>query len=196
MDTLYLICAILGATVLVGQFLLGLFGVGHETDADHDCAFHHDSANSDHGASWFAGMLSIRAITSAIMLFGLCGLAATSAGEDVMSSLGVACLGGVGAMVLVAQLMKFLHGLAEEGNVKIERSVGKPATVYLTVPPGRAHAGKVQMRLQNRTVEYQAVTAHPDPLPTGSKVTVVSVINSDTVEVTPEPLSSKGHHHE
>ncbi len=185
MDTIYLVCAVLGATLLLGQFLLSLAGIGHETDVDHD--FHGDTSHGDHGASWFAGMLSVRAITSALMLFGLCGMFAVSSGRDVAGSLGLALIGGAGGLVLVAQLMKMLHGLAEEGNVRIERSVGKPATVYLTVPGNRAYPGKVQLRLQNRTVEYQAVTAHPDPLPTGARVKVVAVINSDTVEVSPEP---------
>jgi hypothetical protein len=192
MDTIYLVCAILGATLLLGQFLLSLLGIGHETDADHD--FHGDSSHGDHGASWFAGMLSVRAVTSALMLFGLCGMFAVSSGRDVAGSLAIACLGGAGGLLLVAQLMKTLHGLAEEGNVRIERSVGKPATVYLTVPANRAYPGKVQMRLQNRTVEYQAVTAHPDPLPTGARVKVVAVINSDTVEVSPEPPAEAASH--
>jgi hypothetical protein len=189
-DTIYLVCAILGGTLLVGQFLFSLIGVGHDTDHD----FHTGACDADHGASWFAGALSLRAITSAVMLFGLCGMFATSSGRGVGNSLGLALLGGVGGLVLVAQLMKMLHGLAEEGNVRIERSVGKSASVYLTVPGNRANAGKIQLRLQNRTVEYQAITAHPDPLPTGACVKVVAVVNSDTVEVSPEIHAEATHH--
>jgi hypothetical protein len=119
---------------------------------------------------------------------------AVASGRDVEGSLGLAFLGGAGGLLLVAQLMKMLHGLAEEGNVRIERSVGKPATVYLSVPGNRAYPGKVQMRLQNRTVEYQAVTAHPQPLPTGARVKVVAVVNSDTVEVSPESPAEAASH--
>jgi len=183
-DTIYLVCAILGGTLLLGQFLFSLFGLGH--DIDHDATLHDGSSDSDHGSSWFAGMLSLRAITSAVMLFGLCGLFAISSGRGISGSLGLAAFGGFCGLLLVAQLMKMLHGLAEEGNVRIERSVGKSASVYLTVPGNRSNAGKVHLRLQNRTVEYQAITAHPDPLPTGACVTVVAVVNSDTVEVSPE----------
>lgn len=182
MDTVYLVCAVVGGTLLVGQFLLSLVGVGHETDADHGGSFHD---GGDHGSSWFAGILSVRAITAALMLFGLSGLAAAAAGRDSTTSVLIALLGGVATLLVVAQLMRMLHGLAEEGTARIERSVGKPATVYLTVPANRASAGKVHLKLQNRTVEYQAVTAHSDPLPTGALVTVVAVVNSDTVEVSP-----------
>jgi hypothetical protein len=188
-DTFYLVCAIIGGTLLLGQFLLSLLGIGH--DVDHDASVHTDG---DHGSSWFAGVLSLRAITAAIMLFGLSGLWANYDGREVGASLAFACLGGGAGLLLVAQLMRFLHGLAEEGNVQIESSVGRPATVYLTIPGKLASAGKVQLELQNRTVEYQAVTAHPDSLPTGSRVTVVAVVNSDTVEVTPEPLAEVNPH--
>ena len=187
MDTFYLVCAIIGGTFLVGQFVLSLLGIGH--DVDHDV-----HVDSDHGSSWFAGVLSLRAITAAIMLFGLCGMWASYSGRELTASLAFACLGGVAGLLLVAQLMHFLHGLSEEGNVQIESSIGKPATVYLTIPGKLASAGKVQLELQNRTVEYQAVTAHPDSLPTGSRVTVVAVVNSDTVEVTPEPIAEANPH--
>lgn len=193
MDTVYLVCAVIGGTMLVGQFLLSLFGVGHETDAGHDASFH-DGGDGDHGSSWFAGVLSLRAVTAALMLFGLCGLAASAAERDSTTSLLIALLGGVATLIVVAQLMKMLHGLAEEGTVRIERSVGRPATVYLTVPANRASAGKVHLKLQNRTVEYQAVTAHSSPLPTGALVTVVAVVNSDTVEVSPGTPSEANPH--
>jgi hypothetical protein len=189
MEAVYLTCAIVGGTLVVGQFLLSLFGLGHDADAaGHDASFHGDLHHDGdtHGSSWFAGMLSFRAITSALTLFGLCGLAAQSASQAPMDTLFIALLGGVAALVLVAQLMRMLHGLSEEGTVRIARSLGKPATVYLTVPAGKTSAGKVQLRLQNRTVEYQAITAHPEPIATGARVTVVGVVNADTVEVAPE----------
>lgn len=189
MDTFYLVCAVIGGTLLVGQFVLSLMGIGH--DVDHDLS---GGSDGEHGSSWFAGVLSVRAISAAVMLFGLCGLWANYDGREVLPSLAFACLGGVAGLLLVAQSMRFLHGLAEEGNVQIESSVGRPATVYLTIPGKLVRAGKVQLEIQNRTVEYQAVTAHPDSLPTGSRVTVVAVVNSDTVEVTPEPLAEAKPH--
>ena len=186
MDTIYITCAALGGTLMLGQFLLGLFGLGHHLDGpDHDTSFHADGTT--HDSSWFAGMLSFRAIVAAVTLFGLCGLAAGSAGRSPGNTFGIALVGGAAALFLVAQLMRLLSGLAEDGTAQIDNSIGEPATVYLTVPAGRVSAGKVHLRLQNRTVECQAVTAHPEPLPTGARVMVVAVIGPDTVEVTPEP---------
>jgi hypothetical protein len=61
--------------------------------------------------------------------------------------------------------------------------VGLPATVYIPIPAGSKGAGKVQLSMQNRIVEYQAVTDDAEPLKTGDKVEVIGVMNSDTVQV-------------
>ncbi len=49
-----------------------------------------------------------------------------------------------------------------------------PAVVYVPIPGKRAGAGKVTFRLQNRLVEYQAVTEDDTRLTTGEKVIVVA----------------------
>jgi hypothetical protein len=74
--------------------------------------------------------------------------------------------------------------LRAEGTARIGRALGSPATVYLRIPANRSGAGKIQLNLQNRTMEYEAVTSG-DEIPTGAKVTVVGIVASDTVEVRP-----------
>jgi hypothetical protein len=80
-------------------------------------------------------------------------------------------------------LMLLLYRLGQDGSVRIQRSVGQCGTVYIPVPGGRAGTGKVQLQVQNRIMEYQAMTSHPEKLATGAKVVVVDVINPTTVEV-------------
>ncbi|HEV3117654.1 MAG TPA: hypothetical protein VGY58_11405, partial [Gemmataceae bacterium] len=55
-------------------------------------------------------------------------------------------------------------------------------TVYVAIPGQKTGVGKVTLRLQNRTVEYQAVTPHQQ-LATGNKVVVTAVLSPDTLEV-------------
>jgi len=201
-ETVYLTCAIAGGTLLVCQFLLGLLGFGHhDTGTDHDLGggdhdFHgaggHD-AHGDHDAhgshdahhSWFVGMLTFRSVVAALTIFGLAGLASTvNFKHEPQVSLAIALAAGAGTLFGVAYLMRMLHRLKSDGTVRIERAVGQCGTVYLTIPGQKAGVGKVTLTLQNRTVEYQAVTAHP-LLPTGSKVVVTAVLGPDTVEVAP-----------
>src|SRR5688572_4010499 len=118
MENFYLICAVVGGTLLVGQFLLGLLGLGHDGDsADHDASFDADHDADGHGSAWFAGVLSFRAIVAAVTLFGLSGLAANAAGRDSTTSFAVAFGGGLAGLLLVASLMRALAGLAEDGTV-------------------------------------------------------------------------------
>jgi hypothetical protein len=60
--------------------------------------------------------------------------------------------------------------------------VGKAGAVYLRIPANRSGSGKITLNLQNRTMEYQAVTAG-EAIPTGANIVVVGVVGPDTVEV-------------
>ena len=73
--------------------------------------------------------------------------------------------------------------LTSSGNERIGFTIGKHATVYVPIPAESAGLGKVQVNLQNRTVEYQAISEESEPLRTGETVEIVEVKNSDTVAV-------------
>jgi hypothetical protein len=194
METVYTVCAAVGGTLLVCQFLLSVLGIGgHHEFGGHDVHpdLHGDGAHGaahggdqEHAHSWFISLLSFRALVAALTFFGLVGLAGTSSAWEQPLPLLVALAAAAGAILLVGTLMKTLHQLKAEGNVRIERAVGKSGTVYLTIPGNRAGAGKVTLNLQNRTVEYQAITADHE-LPTGAQVVVVGIVTPDTVEVLP-----------
>jgi hypothetical protein len=180
MDTVFLVCAILGATLLVCQLVAGLLGFGHEHDLDTDTDS--DAAHgAGHGNGLF-GMLSVRTAIAAVLFFGLGGLTARYYGAEEVAAFGLALGAGVLALYLVAVAMKAMKGLKSDGTVRIDRALGSTGTVYLRVPAAKGGSGKVHLMLQNRTVEYQAITAG-DELPTGKPIKVVAVINSDTVEV-------------
>ncbi len=175
METAFLLCAVLGGTLVVCQMLASVFGMMGDTDSDTD----HDDAHHD---NFFLGMLTVRTVSSALLFFGLGGLTSLYYGADEPAAFGVAIGAGLAALYLVATLMKSVAKLKADGTARVERAIGRPGTVYLRIPAGRSAAGKIQMMLQNRTVEYQAVTAGNE-LPTGTAIKVVAIVNSDTVEV-------------
>jgi membrane protein implicated in regulation of membrane protease activity len=216
---LFIICAVLGGTIMVGQMVLTLVGAlgdaggdgGHGFGGDaHDSGgdFHadahdvsgnghegdvhsgegHDSQTQahvhDHGSSVFFRMLSIRTLVAALAFFGLAGLAAHAAEWTQLGQLVVALLTGFAAMYGVFWVMQALGRLRSEGTIRIQRAVGKEASVYLRIPAERRGAGKVHVQLQHRTMEYAAVTAGPE-VRTGEKVIVIAVIGPDTLEVEP-----------
>jgi hypothetical protein len=191
MFTFYMTCFLIGGTLLVGQFLLGLLGLSHLHDlGDHELHDFHAESHGDHDhegeGNWFSSMLTVRTLVAAVTFFGLGGLAGLRQwGPDLWPvTLAVAVAAGGGALMLVGSLMRWLRQQTASGTVHINRAVGQSGTVYLTIPGQKGGAGKVTVCVQNRTMEYQAVTPDQE-LPTGAKVVVVAVVNGDTVEVRP-----------
>jgi hypothetical protein len=159
---------------------IGDHDIGGDThlDAAHDHDVH------EHGSSWFFSVLSVRSVVAALAFFGLAGLAMDAGGAPIYITIVIACGAGAVAMVIVAWLMRLMYSLNAEGNVHIELAVGLPASVYLRVPGKRSGTGKVTVKVQDRTMEYLAMT-DGGALPTGVPVMVVGVIGPDTLEVAP-----------
>lgn len=160
---------------------------GHMTgDAGHDVHAdahgHHHGSHS--GSSRLLGMVSFRTLVAAVTFFGLGGLVARELGAPPFWMLVVALVSGFSAMYGVYRTLRSLYSIRSEGTARIDRAVGLPATVYLRIPGEGKGAGKIHVNLQNRTMEYLAVSSG-DSIPTGSKVIVVKVVSTDTVEVEP-----------
>jgi len=189
MEILFLACAIFGGTVLVAQFLMGIGGHDHPGDVDVDDApdgeLHEvDGTTEHHNSTWVFGVLSFRTVMIGLTFFGLTGRAALASDFEQPLPLVIAVVCGLGSMYGVYFLMRGLFKLTADGTERIGRAVGEEGMVYLTVPGHNSGIGKVHVPVQNRTVEYEAMTAG-EKLPTGSRIVVVGVLGSDRVEVEP-----------
>ena len=204
MTTVFLVCAVVGGTVLVLQFAMTLIGMGGESldidlpgdmdadldfDVDVDTDFQVDTdAASDAGghvdSSWLFGVISFRTVVAALAFFGLAGLAAQAAGAETLPTLGIALAAGVAAMYAVYWMVQSIRKLKAEGTPRVQRAVGRHGTVYTTIPAEQSGTGKIQLSLQNRTMEYLALTPG-EALSPGAKIVVTDVITSNTVEVEP-----------
>jgi uncharacterized protein (DUF2126 family) len=196
METTYLICAAIGGTLIVCQFVLTLFGLG----GDHDMGGHdgdvggghgdmggHDSAGDHHGgdghdSTWFMGVLTFRTLSAATAFFGLTGIIGQRAELEPFVTLLLALAAGGAALFLVSWIMRLMVRMNIDGTVRIDHAIGCRGTVYITIPSAHAGQGKVQVSVHNRTMEYKAVTAL-GPLAPGVKIVVVRVAAPDTVEV-------------
>jgi membrane protein implicated in regulation of membrane protease activity len=206
---LFLICAVVGGTVLICQFVLKLVGLGgdHGLDVGHDIPddfsgdIGHDihvggghgaessghDAGGHHGSSWLFAVVSFRTLVAAATFFGLVGLASRSAGQPIGVQLLLGTAAGLGAMYGVHWIVRSMGRLGEDGTVRIHQALGKEGTVYIPIPAAKAQAGKIQLKVQNRLVEYEAVTSGNEKLATGTKVRVVGIAGT-TLEV--EPLTA------
>jgi hypothetical protein len=154
-------------------------------DGDHHTPIHTAAdADVDHpGSSWLFQVLSFRTIVAAVTFFGLGGAWSASSGHEAAVSLLVALASGFAAMYAMYRLMRAIYNLQSSGNVDIRNAVGQPAKIYIPVPPSGAGKGKVQVTLQGRTMEYEAVSGEAETLPTGETVVVDAVVSSDVVRV-------------
>jgi hypothetical protein len=191
LNAFFLVCAALGGGVLALQLLLGLLGVidaGDGTDV-------HDIGADAHGGLGHAtaeglNLLSVRALSAGLGFFGLGGLAGLTTGFGLIAAIPLAIVVGAAAMIGTAAFTRWMTTLEDDGSVSIHGAVGATGTVYLSIPADRQGVGKVLLTLQNRTVEYQAVTSQ-GALPTGAAVMVVDVVGPDTVDVIPDPTTKE-----
>ena len=172
MNVLFLTCAALGACVLLVQIVIGAFGLDQVLEVH---------AEMGEGLE----LLSVRAISAGVAFFGVGGLGALGAGLGGALAIILALAAGITALLATGYLTRQVLALESDGTLHIERAVGSPATVYLQVPAADAGAGKVQLALQGRTIELLAVTREKQAIPRGTPVIVVSIVDSDTVEVLP-----------
>ena len=188
MQTFFLTCALLGGGILVVQLLLGVLGIVHDgIDAPHSADGAHGAASE---ASEGLNLLSVRALSAGLGFFGVGGMAGLATGPGLLAALSLGIVLGLAAMIGTAMVTRWMLRLEDDGSVLIDGAVGATGTVYLAIPGDRKGAGKVLLTLQNRTVDYQAVTSQ-GALPTGAPILVVDVVGPDTVDVVPDPITKE-----
>jgi hypothetical protein len=191
LSDVYLVCAVVGGTLLVVQTVLSAIGGGHGDHdmahgVDHDTGALHDPHDVGHerSESVFVKWLSLRTIVALLTFFGLAGLASAKAGLSTGVGLGISLAVGAASVFVVAFLMASLSRLQSQGNLNLNNAVGLPAKVYLRIPGAMKGHGKITLEVQGRFVEVEAVSAGPE-IPTGADVRVVALISPETVEVLP-----------
>lgn len=211
LDTLFLLTAVVGGTVMVIQFLMTMLGMGDDgadfadgdigadvgfdagdidvgdmdIDGDHHTPIHQAAdADVDHpDSSLLFQVISFRTVVAALTFFGLGGAWSSASGHSASLQLLVACAAGFTAMYAMYRLMKAIYSFQSSGNVDIRNAVGLVGKIYIPVPPEGTGKGKVHLTLQGRTLEYEAISGEADTLPTGENVVVDDILGNDIVKV-------------
>jgi membrane protein implicated in regulation of membrane protease activity len=196
MQTLFLVCAVTGGTLLVIQLILlfvgadgsegGADGLGDVGDAG-DIAAHGDyTVSSGEGAATAAEasltVISFKTLTAFLTFFGLGGLLGLGYQLGRAWTLGIAFAAGLLALYLVAYLWMLLNRLQSHGNVDLRNTVGAIGRVYLRIPGEASAPGKVTLEVQGRTLELNAIT-QGEAIPTGTAVRIVGLAGGETLRV-------------
>jgi membrane protein implicated in regulation of membrane protease activity len=180
----YLICASAGFVLLVVRIILMIAGIGHGADVDTHVDVHTDIHGGDAGGHDVSGhghhgdsdtsfkMLTLQGIMGFLLMFGLTGyvLNGTYVLGSIISAAG-ATTAGLASMWIIAKLFSMLMKLQSSGTIEIANAVGQEGNVYLTIPPGGV--GKVQVVVQGRLQEFEAVCDSKTELKSGETVLVV-----------------------
>jgi len=196
MTTIFFYCALVGGVFLVGQFVLTLIGLGgdaldFDVEMPDDLDTDFDTGDTHYDSNWFFGIVSFRTVIAALTFFGICGMIAHSYGASAPLQIVIALAGGFSAMYGVATMMDALRRLSQDGTQRIEGTIGSIGTVYVPIPPNQSGVGKVHVELQDRMVEYAAMTESSEKIPTTGRVEILEVIDESTLLV--RPVQEKQH---
>jgi hypothetical protein len=185
LDTIYLVCAVAGGTVLVLRLLLMLFGLDHGDAGDFDTSvdLDHDAlGDAGHGDGSMFTFLSIQSISGFFTMFGLVGLGLLQIKATNMWSLVGALAAGLFTAWCTGMIFLGLRRLQSEGTLVIGNAVGQTGSVYLTIP--ETGTGSVNVTVQGSLRTLDAVSQGGNRIPTGSIVKVVGITAGKILVVT------------
>jgi len=185
LDTVFVVCAVIGGVLFVVQLVLQLFGFagdGVDLDADGVVGDFHPSTD------FSFKVLSTQGFTAFFLMFGLIGLAVfRSQGNPTYLHGAIATLaglaGGTATMFVVAKLFGLASRLQSSGTINLQRAINATGTVYLTIRT--ENPGKVTITVAGRllTLDARLAPGGEHELPTGTPVTVTRVFEDESVEV-------------
>ncbi len=164
-------------------------GMGGEEDAFDDGSGIDDvDTFNDEGFGSISGLklVSLRTIIVFLaigswMSFALCPV---FEGKQWISII-IGALVGAGAAVAFAFALRAFMRLQSSGNIDAANCKGLVADVYLTIPACRSASGKVQVVVQERLTEFDAVTDSEADICTGSQVKIIDNLSQGVLLVAP-----------
>jgi membrane protein implicated in regulation of membrane protease activity len=160
--------AILASILIIVMAITSMFGIGDDVKVDADAA--------DSGGALF----SVKPVIGFLLAFGWAGGAAMSEGLAIWLACVIALVAGLAVMLAIAWVLRATQRLKVDGTLKKEDTIGKIATVYVTIPPNNQSGGQVIVPLDGRTITMDALQKGTEPIPSNTKVKVAALIGSNT----------------
>ena len=170
--------------VLLILLILLLIGIGDESfDGGDTDGFDFDPYN-DEPLSSFSGLkiLSLRGLLAFLSIGGWVAFI-IEPNNGVTWALIIGALSGTIAAIILALAFKMSLRLESSGNIEYRNAVGKTAKVYLRIPKDKSGIGKVNLILQERFVEIDAMTDELNDLNRNEMVVVVGLEDERTLLV-------------
>lgn len=191
------VCVAIPSTlVMILQFVLTMIGIGGggaDAEADFDSDVEIDdvadgdemfeSADEAFNFGFVFRLFTLRGMIAFLAVMGWTGYALDGGSLPRVATVFIAIGAGLAMMVVLALLMRLFTSFQADGNVDIRNALGQSGSVYLTVPANRAGCGKVNVIVQEKFGEYEAVTDEDTPIPYGTEIVVIAISGGDTLVV-------------
>ena len=189
-----LLCVAIPATVImILQTVMIFIGMAGHTDVDVqgdngiDGVFGNDApdATDVHMGDSGLRIFTVRGIVAFLAVGSWAGLSALSLTGSAAAAIITAFVAGTLALLLVAWFFRWAASLNENGTLQMDNAVGKMGEVYITVPANMGGSGKVNVIIQGRLTEAEAMTEADRPLKYGETVEVVGMAVGNVLKVKP-----------
>lgn len=191
MEKLFWGISIIFSVLFFIQFILSLIGLDFDTDVDADVG----GVDMEGGLDADFTVFSMRSVIAFFTFFGWTGVSVLNGGGSSALAIGAGAVVGILAMGIVAYMMYAFSKLSDEGSIfNIYESIDSVGTVYLKIPANSEGRGKVELNLNGVIREVDAMTQEGLPLPTGSSVRVIDIIDDKMILVEPADKYLKSGH--
>lgn len=154
--------------------------IGADSDVDMDLSTDMD-VEMDHGIGF--QFFTLKNLLGFFTLFGWTGLGCLDMGLDLFPTLAISSASGLIMMTIMATIFYFMSNMTDSGTINVKNAIGQTGTVYLMIPAKRGAVGKVNLEIQGRNMEMNAITDDETEIPTGAVVMVSQVVNNSLLLV-------------
>ena len=167
--------ALLFSLLFVVQTIVSFFIGGDHSDID---------AVGDDGHGDATQFFTLRNMIAFFTMFGWAGLAAYKSGISSAWVVLIAVAAGSLMVYLLYFLMQKAGKLKQSGTLQIKNAINQIGETYLRIPAQRGGVGKVQIQVQGRYMELEAMTDDKEDIATGRPIKVINTLNERILLVT------------
>lgn len=165
----------------------------HDIINDHhfEATDDHQSVDSHDGAEALK-LFTLRGLIAFFSIGGWTGIVAIEWGIPAPGAIALSFVAGWLALYFVAWSIRAALRLQQSGNIIIDNAVGNTGEVYIPIPPLKSGIGKINIIIQDRLSEVNAVTNIERTIKTGEKITVMGVESEGVLLVVPKNNPPEG----
>lgn len=179
-EKIYWSIAIVASILFVIQLVATFLGADADVDIEMDLSTDMD-VEMDHGMGF--QFFTLKNLLGFFTLFGWTGLGCLDMGLGLLPTLAISSGSGLVMMTIMATIFYFMSNLTDSGTINVKNAIGQTGTVYLIIPAKRGAVGKVNLEIQGRNMEMNAITDDEAEIPTGAVVVVSEVVNNSLLLV-------------